>query len=140
MVAAINYVACPPPGGIVHVCARTCSHMPIRSIFFCRCTAATSRSDPRRSDTWHIVGRVAPKQQSIRVKLAAGKCLRLNGDWYTEYSSKSRQYYLMSVVRALNPGTMGTFSHRCSVLTKRHQFLLRLICNAAPRLCAQQIQ
>lgn len=66
--------------------------------------------------------------------------VKMNGDWYTEYLSKSRQYYLMSVVRALNPGTMGTFSHRCSVLTKRHQFLLRLICNAAPRLCAQQIQ
>lgn len=94
---------------------------------------------PRRSDMWHIVGWVAPKQQSIRVKLNAGKCL-LNGDWYTECLSNTRQYYLMSVVRALNPGTMGTFSHRCSVLTKRHQFLLQLICNAAPRLCAQQIQ
>lgn len=32
---------------------------------------------------------------------------------------------------------MGTFSHRCSIVTKRHQFLLRLICNAAlPAVCS----
>lgn len=88
-----------------------------------------------KAQTRHtLLARLAHKLENARTTL--GMETPALERWLVSLS-KSHRYYLMSVLWALNPGTMGTFSHRCSILTKRHQFLLRLICNAAlPAVCS----
>lgn len=114
-------------------CLQPCSppFLPLNTSFFLDCVRGVTyythmQADPRPLAL--LPGLLISKRRWEE----RWKWLHLKGDWYAVSLSKSHQHYLMSVPWALNPGTMGTFSHRCSILSRQHRFLLRLICNAVP--------